>query len=66
MVNTPLSLFNMKDLSFGLARAPAIFQHLIEHVIGGILGCVNCLDYKIVTRKTEEEHLKNLGYMFHK
>lgn len=53
-VNTHKGLFRHKRLPFGISSAPAIFQRLMENLLQGIPDI-------IVTVKTDEEHLHNLG-----
>ena len=56
MINT---LYKFKRLPFGLSCAPAIFQKLIEQLVGDIPGVACYLDDIVVTGKSEQEHLDN-------
>ena len=49
-------------MPFGLANAPATFQHLMRIVLNGIEwdGVLACLDDIIVYTRTFDEHLRNL------
>jgi hypothetical protein len=53
-------------MPFGIANAPAIFQRTIDQVTAGIPNTVVYLDDKIVTGKTEEEHMRTLEMIFSK
>ena len=46
-------------LPFGIASAPAIFQHTIKSILRGIPQVCVYLDVILVTGKTEAEHLQN-------
>ena len=59
-INTSQGLFQYNRLVFGVASAPAIWQRTIEQVLGGIPGTKCILDDMVITRKTDEEHLRNL------
>ena len=60
VVNTNKGLFKYLCLPFGISSAPAIFQRVMETLLQGIPGVVVYLDDVLITRKTEEEHLKSL------
>ena len=55
-------LFEFNVMPFGLANAPAIFQHLMKVVLNGIKwdGVLAYLDDIIVYARTLDEHLRNL------
>ena len=60
VINTHQGLYKFKRLPFGLSCAPAIFQKLIEQLVGDISGVACYLDDIVVTGKTKQEHLDNL------
>lgn len=60
VVNTQRGLFQYNRLPFGVSSAPAIFQRVMESLLRGIPGVVVYIDDVLVTRKTDEEHLKAL------
>ena len=60
VINTHQGLYKFKRLPFGLSCAPAIFQKLIEQLVGDIPGVACYLDDIVVTGKSEQEHLDNL------
>lgn len=39
-INTHLGLFAVTRLVYGVPSAPAIFQHIMEHELSGIHGCL--------------------------
>ena len=55
--------FRFRVLSFGLSRAPAVFQRLMDLVIAGLTLeiCLVILDDIIVMSKTFEQHLERLN-----
>ena len=59
-VNTHLGLFRYCRLPFGIASAPAIFQHAMDTLLKGIPHVICYIDDLLVTGLTEEEHLQNL------
>ena len=65
-VNTHLGLFRYHRLPFGIASAPAIFQHAMDTILQGIPHVICYIDDVLVTGKTEEEHLPNLTQVLHK
>ena len=60
VINTHQGLYKYKRLPFGLSCAPAIFQKLMEQIVGDIPGVACYLDDIVVTGKCEQEHLANL------
>ncbi|PIK62342.1 hypothetical protein BSL78_00660 [Apostichopus japonicus] len=65
-INTHLGLFQYTRLPFGVSSAPAIFQQCMDQILGGLNGVGCYLDDIIVTGKTDEEHLRNLGQVVKK
>ena len=55
-------------MPFGLANAPATFQHLMESCLGEmhLKWCIIYLDDIIVFSKTPEEHIERLRGVFEK
>ena len=60
-INTNKGLFRYNRLVFGTSSCPAIWQRAIDQVLQGIPGVQYILDDMIVSGKTNEEHLENLG-----
>ena len=56
--------FEFKRLPFGLAKAPAYFQRLINEVLTDCNFAMGYLDDIIIISKTEEEHLQHLEEIF--
>ncbi|XP_053395664.1 uncharacterized protein K02A2.6-like [Mercenaria mercenaria] len=59
-ISTHKGLFRYNRLVFGIASAPAIFQRLIEQVVGDIPKVEVILDDMIVTGQDDNEHLETL------
>ena len=64
----PLGLYECIQVPFGLANAPATFQHLMESCLEemDLKWCIIYLDDIIVFSKTTEEHIHRLRGMFEK
>ena len=60
VINTHQGLYKFKRLPFGLSCAPAVFQKLIEQLVGDIPGVACYLDDIVVTGRSEQDHLNNL------
>ena len=60
VLNTHQGLYHYKRMPFGLSCAPAIFQRIIEQIVGDISVVACYLDDIIVIGKTETDHLTNL------
>ena len=59
-VNTHLGLYKYTHLPFGVASAPAIFQHTMDTILQG-LNHVQCyIDDILVTGDDDGEHFCNL------
>lgn len=52
--------FHFKVLSFGLHRAPASFQRLMDQVLQGITFTTAYLDDIVIYNDTWEQHLKHI------
>ena len=59
-INTHLGLYRYTRLPFGVAAAPAIFQHTMDQVLQGIDGMGYILDDILITGKDDAEHKRNL------
>ena len=59
-INTHKGLFQFTRLPFGVASAPAVFQHTMDTILQGIPQVICNIDDILVTGKTEAEHLSNL------
>ena len=60
-INTHKGLFEYNLLVFGVASSPAIFQRTMDNLLQNIPHVAVYLDDLLVTGKTKEEHLSNLG-----
>lgn len=59
-INTHWELYRYMRLPFGVASTPALFQKVMDEILQSLLN-VNCyLDDILVTRASDQEHLKNL------
>lgn len=58
-INTPRGLFNYTRLIFGLSSAPAIFQRVIEQIVGDIEG-VLCFQDDVLATGNFQEHSSRL------
>ena len=61
VINTHKGLYAYKRLLFGVASAPAVFQHIMDNILQGLPGVCTYLDDILVTEKTADEHIKNLS-----
>ena len=59
-INTHKGLFQYNRLPFGVASAPAIFQHHIETLLQGVDGVSVYIDDILLAGSTLEEHLRTL------
>ena len=60
-VSTHQGLYRYMRLPFGVASAPAIFQHTMDQVLHGLPGVMCYLDDIIITGATDQKHLSNLA-----
>lgn len=58
-INTHKGLFKYKRLVFGLSSAPAIFQKVMESILGHE-GVLTFLDDVLITGKDRQEHMERL------
>ena len=63
-INIHKELYQFNQLVFGVASAPAIWQHSIEQMLQGVPGVHCILDDMIVTGQNDTEHLQNLESVF--
>ena len=60
-INTHRGLYRFTRLPFGIASAPAIFQKAMDSVLQGVANTICYIDDILVTGRSDQEHLKNLG-----
>ena len=60
-INTHKGLYQYNRLQFGVASARAVWQRAMEQVLQGIPFTSCILDDMIISGKTDDEHLANLG-----
>ena len=60
-INTHLGLFRYTRLPFGIASAPALFQHTMDALLQGLPHVICYTDDILITGATQEEHLHNLS-----
>jgi len=60
-VSTHKGLYRYHRLPFGVSSAPAIFQQTMEKILQGLPMVVVYIDDILITGRTKEEHLQNLG-----
>ncbi|CAC5399811.1 unnamed protein product [Mytilus coruscus] len=63
---TPSGVYQWKRRPFGIASAPASFQHMLTHVLHGLnyQMALVYVDDILVFRRNFEEHMKNLQLVF--
>ena len=61
VINTQKGLYRYNRLPFGVSSAPAIFQRTMENILQGLPQVCIYIDDILITGRTEEEHLHNLG-----
>ena len=61
---TPFGKYEFLQVPFGLAQAPAFFQHLMNKVLGNCPFAKTYLDDIIIFSDTEEEHLAHIEEIF--
>ena len=59
-INTQKGLYRYTRMLFGVASAPAIFQHTMDTILQGLPQVFCYLDDILVTGDTDENHLENL------
>lgn len=60
----PSCLFLYSVMSFGLHKAPATFQRLMNRVGSSLVRCTGYLDDVVVYADTWEEHLSRIEALF--
>ena len=60
-------VFEYKVMPFGLRNAPAVFQRMIDQVLGNLVGlcCVAYMDDILVFSKSHHQHSKDLQKVLH-
>ena len=61
---TPFGKYKFLQVPFGLAQAPAFFQHLMNKVLDNYPFAMMYLDDIIIFSNTEEEHLAHIKEIF--
>ena len=61
---TPFGKYEFLQVPFGLAQAPAYFQHLMNQVLDNCNFAMTYLDDIIIFSETEEEHLAHIEEIF--
>ena len=61
---TPFGKYKFLQVPFGLAQAPAFFQHLMNKVLDNCPFAMTYLDDIIIFSDTEEEHLAHIKEIF--
>ena len=61
---TPFGKYKFLQVPFGLAQAPAYFQHLMNQVLDNCSFAMTYLDDIIIFSETEEEHLSHIEEIF--
>lgn len=61
---TPDAFLQYTVTPFGVCNAPATFQHLVNTVLGGVLGCNAYLDDIVVYSGSWDDHIQKLGMVF--
>ena len=61
---TPFGKYEFLQVPFGLAQAPAFFQHLMNKVLDNCSFAMTYLDDIIIFSNTEEEHLAHIKEIF--
>ena len=64
-INTHKGLYHYNRLPFGVASAPAVFQHLMEQILQGLPGVACYLDDVLITGRNDQDHLKHLEAVLH-
>ncbi|XP_069063748.1 retrotransposon-like protein 1 [Pleurodeles waltl] len=57
---TPFGVFKFNRMPFGLCSAAAVFQRLMQRLLGGLKGVCFFQDDVLVFTNTQEEHVKKL------
>ena len=61
---TPFGKYEFLQVPFGLAQAPAYFQHLMNQVLDNCSFAMTYLDDIIIFSETEEQHLAHIEEIF--
>ena len=61
---TPFGLHQFKAIPFGLQRAPATFQQMMDQFIQGLEGFTDDLDDVVIYSSTWEEHVQHMRNEF--
>ena len=61
---TPFGKYEFLQVPFGLAQAPAYFQHLMNKVLDNCSFAMTYLDDIIIFSETEEQHLAHIEEIF--
>ena len=63
-INTHRGMYKFDRLVFGIKVAPAIFQQMMDTMLGGFDFTFACLDDIVIRSKTKELHREHLNKVF--
>ncbi|XP_030850078.1 uncharacterized protein LOC115927898 [Strongylocentrotus purpuratus] len=60
-IHTHKGLYEYERLPFGVSTAPAVFQIVMDRILGGMKGVFCYLDDILISSENEEDHIKTLN-----
>ncbi|XP_030838252.1 uncharacterized protein K02A2.6-like [Strongylocentrotus purpuratus] len=60
-IHTHKGLYQYERLPFGVSTAPAVFQSVMDRILGGMKGVCCYLDDILISSENEEDHIKTLN-----
>ncbi|XP_030836084.1 uncharacterized protein K02A2.6-like [Strongylocentrotus purpuratus] len=60
-IHTHKELYQYERLPFGVSTAPAVFQSVMDRILGGMKGVCCFLDDILISSENEEDHIKTLN-----
>ena len=63
---TPDSLYQYKEMLFGMKISSATFQRLVNGLISNLDGCKGYIDDAIIYREKWEQYLQTIGTFFNR